>query len=191
MATSRLRVTGGEARGTPLVEPRGLRLRPTSGLVREALFNILGDTIVDAVVVDLYAGTGAVGIEALSRGAGHATFVEGEAAACQAIVASLARTGLAPRAKVLRGRLPAALGSLEVPFDFIFMDPPYGLESAEETLHAAAELLAPAGRLVYEHSSRYNPPERPAGLVLQERRTYGDSALALYAHQEGALKEGE
>jgi 16S rRNA (guanine966-N2)-methyltransferase len=162
-----------------------MRLRPTSGLLREALFNILGDTILDARVVDLYAGTGAVGIEALSRGAAHATLVEAEAAGCQAILQSLARTNLAGHAKVLRGRLPAALKSLDGPFDFIFMDPPYGLETAEETLHGAAGLLAPGGRLVYEHSSRYNPPERPAGLILQERRAYGDSALALYVRQEG------
>jgi 16S rRNA (guanine966-N2)-methyltransferase len=185
MAASRLRITGGEARGTPLVEPRGMRLRPTSGLVREALFNILGGQVVDARMLDLYAGTGAVGIEALSRGASHTTFVEGEAAGCQAILQSLARMSFADRATVLRGRLPAALGSVAAPFDLIFMDPPYGLETAEETLHAAAPLLAPGGVLVYEHASRYNPPERPAGLVLHERRAYGDSALALYALQEG------
>jgi 16S rRNA (guanine966-N2)-methyltransferase len=87
---------------------------------------------------------------------------------------------------VLRGRLPAALGSLPgQPYDLVFMDPPYGLETAEDTLHLAAALLADHGVLVYEHSSRYNPPERPAGLVLRERRVYGDSALALYARQEG------
>ena len=185
MAASRLRVTGGEARGTPLVEPRGMRLRPTSGLVREALFNILGDLVGEARVLDLYAGTGALGIEALSRGASHATFVEGEAAGCQAILQSLARTGLADRASVLRGRLPAALNSVSGPLQLIFMDPPYGLETAEETLHAAGELLTPDGILVYEHATRYNPPERPAGLILRERRPYGDSALALYARQEG------
>ncbi|MEX0784910.1 MAG: 16S rRNA (guanine(966)-N(2))-methyltransferase RsmD [Dehalococcoidia bacterium] len=185
MAASRLRITGGEARGTPLVEPRGMRLRPTSGLVREALFNIIGEVITGARVLDLYAGTGAVGIEALSRGASHATFVEGEAAGCQAILQSLARTGLADRATVLRGRLPAALSSVAAPFDLIFMDPPYGLETAEETLHAASALLAPGAVLVYEHASRYNPPERPAGLTLRDRRAYGDSALALYGSQEG------
>jgi len=162
-----------------------MRLRPTSGLVREALFNILGDLVQGARVLDLYAGTGAVGIEALSRGAAHVTFVEGEAAACEAILQSLARTGFGPQATVLRGRLPAALKSLEGPFGIIFMDPPYGLETADETLHLAPPLLADSGLLVYEHASRYNPPERPAGLHLQERRVYGDSALALYVRQEG------
>jgi 16S rRNA (guanine966-N2)-methyltransferase len=185
MAASKLRITGGEARGTPLVEPRGMRLRPTSGLVREALFNILGDLVSDARVLDLYAGTGAVGIEALSRGAAHATFIEGEAAGCQAILQSLARTGLAARATVLRGRLPGALTSVTGPFELVFMDPPYGLETAEETLYGAVSLIADRGILVYEHASRYNPPERPSGLVLRDRRSYGDSALALYARQEG------
>lgn len=184
MAAQRLRITGGVARGAPIVEPRGLRLRPTSGLVREALFNILGDLVESARVLDLYAGTGALGLEALSRGADRAVFVEGEAAGCQAIVQSLARTGLAERGKVLRGRLPAALGSLEGPFELILMDPPYGLDTAEETLLAAAELLARDGILVYEHSSRYNPPERPAGLRREERRVYGDSALTLYRREE-------
>ncbi|MGH2634192.1 MAG: RsmD family RNA methyltransferase, partial [Tepidiformaceae bacterium] len=80
MAASKLRISGGSARGIPVTEPKGLRLRPTSGLVREALFNILGDLIEDATVLDLYAGTGAVGIEALSRGAAAATFIDGEAA---------------------------------------------------------------------------------------------------------------
>lgn len=185
MPASRLKVTGGTARGTPLKEPRGLRLRPTSGLVREALFNILGDVIVDARLLDLYAGTGAVGIEALSRGATHATFVEGEQAGCDAILQSLARLGFSARAKVMRGRLPAALSSLDGPFELAFLDPPYGLESADDTLHSVVGLVAPGGLVVYEHASRYNPPERPAGLFLQERRVYGDSALALYALQEG------
>lgn len=184
MPSSRLKVTGGTARGIPLQEPRGLRLRPTSGLVREALFNILGDLVVDTRVLDLYAGTGALGIEALSRGAAHATFVEGDQAGCNAILQSLARVGFGERAKVLRGRLPAALSSLEGPFALVFMDPPYGLETADDTLHAVATVMSPLGLLVYEHASRYNPPERPAGLVLQERRVYGDSALALYARQE-------
>lgn len=184
MATAKLRVAGGTAKGLPLAEPRGLRLRPTSGMVREALFNILGDLVTGARVLDLYAGTGALGIEALSRGASRAVFVEGEGAGCKAILESLSRAAMSNRATVLRGHLPAALSAVEGPFDLILMDPPYGLASADETLSRLAPLLAAEGLVVYEHGSRYNPPGRPAGLRLVERRTYGDSALALYAAQE-------
>lgn len=184
MPASRLRITGGSARGVPLTEPKGLRLRPTTGLVREALFNIIGDEVVDAEVLDLYAGTGSLGIEALSRGAAHATFVEGDPAGVTAIHASLARTGFAAQSRVLRGRLPAALGSLVGPFDLILLDPPYDAEEAPEVLIALTPLLKPDGLVVYEHGSRYNPPERPGQLKLLERRVYGDSALALYRHQE-------
>jgi 16S rRNA (guanine(966)-N(2))-methyltransferase RsmD len=185
MASAKLRIAGGSARGVPLTEPRGYRLRPTSGLVREAIFNILGDTVTDAAVLDLYAGTGALGIEALSRGAQRAVFIDAEAGACQAMLQSLARTGFGPQAQVLRGRLPAALNTLDGAFDIILMDPPYGDDSADETLLACAAHLAPGGTVVYEHGSKYNPPERPSGLSLTDRRVYGDSALALYVAQEG------
>lgn len=185
MASKGVRISGGSARGVPLTEPRGVRLRPTSGLVREAIFNILGDQISDADVLDLFAGTGALGIEALSRGAKHATFYEAEAGAVTAILASLARTGLSDRTKVVRGRLPAALTNLHGTFDLIFLDPPYGDEAAEPTLMSVDRLLAEGGVVVYEHASRYNPPERPARLRQTERRVYGDTAIALYTLQEG------
>lgn len=184
MATSRLRVMGGSARGIPLAEPRGVRLRPTSGMVREAIFNILGDVVTGARVLDLYAGTGALAIEALSRGAESATLVEAEPGAIQAILQSLARTGFGERATVLRGRLPGALAMADGVFDLILMDPPYRDETAEATLSAAGSLLAEGGWVVYEHASRYNPPERPGALVMRDRRVYGDSAIAVYAMQE-------
>jgi 16S rRNA (guanine966-N2)-methyltransferase len=182
---AKLRIAGGSARGLPLTEPRGLRLRPTSGLVREAIFNILGDTVTDAAVLDLYAGTGALGIEALSRGAARAVFIDGEAASCQAILATLARAAFTDRATVLRGRLPRALNASLGLFDLIVMDPPYQEETAAETLLLLSQHLSPGGTVVYEHGSRYNPPERPSGLVQTERRVYGDSAIVLYAPQEG------
>lgn len=185
MAGKGVRISGGSARGVPLVEPRGVRLRPTSGLVREALFNILGPRVRGARVLDLYAGTGALGIEALSRGAAHGTFLEGEAACVEAILQSLSRAGFGDRATVLRGRLPAALERIEGPFDLIFMDPPYDDPNREVVLVRLAPLLAAAGTIVFEHATRYNPPVRPAGLHLVDRRTYGDSAIAFYAHPEG------
>ncbi len=153
-------------------------------MVREAIFNILGDRIEGANLLDLYAGTGALGIEGLSRGAARGLFIEAEPAACQAILQSLSRAGFGDRAEVLRGRLPAALSGIQVTFDLILMDPPYALDTAQETLGLVAARLLPEGTVVYEHGSRYNPPERPAGLRLVERRVYGDSAIALYAAQE-------
>ena len=185
MPAARLRVTGGSARGIPLVEPRGVRLRPTAGVVREALFNILGQSVEGAAVLDLFAGTGALGIEALSRGAVRAVFVEAEAASCQAILQSLARTGFSGRGTVVRGRLPGALASLNGPFNLIFLDPPYDATDVDTLLVALVPLAAPGATIVYEHGSRYNPPERPAGLRLVDRRVYGDSALAFYALEEG------
>jgi len=153
--------------------------------VREAIFNILGDLIDDATVLDLYAGTGALGIEALSRGASHATFVESEQSACQAILQSLSRTDLAARGAVLRGTLPGALGQLQGRFDVILLDPPYDAAGIDELLTRLSAHLAPGGVVVYEHGSRYNPPGRPAGLQLKDRRIYGDSAVALYEPEEG------
>ena len=184
MPATKLRIAGGTARGVPLTEPKGLRLRPTSGLLREALFNILAAQVEDAAVLDLYAGTGALGIEALSRGAASATFVDAEAASCQAILATLARIAMSTRATVLRGRLPAALASVDGQFDIIFLDPPYQ-DDATTTLLQLPPFVRPTGVVVYEHASRYNPPERPDGLLLAERRVYGDSAVALYVPQEG------
>ncbi len=184
MATKGVRIAGGSARGIPLTEPRGVRLRPTSGLVREAIFNILAEKVEGATVLDLFAGTGALGIEALSRGAERATFVEAEAGAVQAILTSLARTSLAENGKVVRGRLPGALKSIVGPFDLIFMDPPYNDPEAEDLLLRLPALLGEDGTVVYEHSSRYNPPQRPEGLRLMERRVYGDTAIALFSPEE-------
>lgn len=181
-----LRITGGEARGTPLSEPRGVRLRPTTALVREALFNIIGPKVVGARVLDLFAGTGALGLEALSRGAAHAVFVERERAACEAILRNLGAAGMSDRATVLRGRLPEALRWVEPPFDLVFLDPPYGTPEGDETLVELHRVLAPGGLVVYEHAARYNPPGRPVGLALVDERTYGDTTLSFYVQQEAA-----
>jgi 16S rRNA (guanine966-N2)-methyltransferase len=159
-------------------------LRPATGLVREAVFNILGDTVAGTRVLDLYAGTGAYGVEALSRGAEHATFIEAHPAACKAILDSLSRTGFQAHGLVLRGRLPSALNSATGPFDIVFMDPPYDDADAPELLASLRPLLTAGAQVVYEHGSRYNPPEQPAGLTLDERRVYGDSAIALYSALE-------
>lgn len=153
--------------------------------MREALFNILGARVEGARVLDLYAGSGALGLEALSRGAAHVTFIDEAAAAVAAIEASIEAMGLGHLTRVVRGRLPTALDRLEGTFDLILVDAPYEDPRAVETLDRSHEKLAPSGTVVYEHASRYNPPERPAGLVPWLRRVYGDSAISLYVPQEG------
>ena len=185
MPRTRVRVTGGSLRGFQLAEPGGDRLRPTSARVREAIFNVLAARIEDAAVLDLFAGTGALGIEALSRGAARAVFVENHRSSARSIVQSLARAGMSERGSVVRGALPGALDAAEGPFDLIFLDPPYDSEQASPTLSAAAPLLAAGGLVVYEHRSRYNPPERPLGLTLSDRRVYGDTAVAFFVALEG------
>ena len=185
MPRTRVRVTGGSLRGFQLAEPGGDRLRPTSARVREAIFNMLAARIEDAAVLDLFAGTGALGIEALSRGAARAVFVENHRSSARAIVQSLARAEMAGRGSVVRGALPGALDAAEGPFDLIFLDPPYDSEQASPTLSAVGPLLAGGGLVVYEHRSRYNPPERPLGLELSDRRVYGDTAVAFFVALEG------
>ncbi len=185
MPQTRVRVTGGDLRGFQLAEGGGARLRPTSARVREAIFNILAERTQGAAVLDLFAGTGALGIEALSRGASSAVFVESHRPAARAIVQSLARAGLSEQGSVVRGALPAALQSLEGAFEVVFADPPYDSEEAEATLAAIAPRLAAGGLVVYEHRSRYNPPERPLGLALTQRRVYGDTAVAFFGALEG------
>ena len=183
---ARVRVTGGELRGFQLAEPGGARLRPTSALVREAVFNALGGRVAGAAALDLFAGTGALGIEALSRGAARAVFVEQHRGAARGIARSLARAGLAERGTVVRGALPGALTALEGPFDLIFLDPPWDSERGAPTLAGCAPLLAAGGLIVHEHRSRYNPPERPPGLAVADRRAYGDTAVAFLEPLEGA-----
>ena len=186
MPRTRVRVTGGSLRGFQLAEPGGDRLRPTSARVREAIFNVLAARIEDAAVLDLFAGYGGASASKRSAaGPARAVFVENHRSSARSIVQSLARAGMSERGSVVRGALPGALDAAEGPFDLIFLDPPYDSEQASPTLSAAAPLLAEGGLVVYEHRSRYNPPERPLGLTLSDRRVYGDTAVAFFVALEG------
>lgn len=181
----RIRVTGGALRGFVLSAPQRANVRPTTGLVREAIFNVISAKVEGARVVDLFAGTGVLGFEALSRGASRVVFVESDASGCRAIRESLERAGMVERADIVRARLPAGLARVEGPFDLVLMDPPYEGEAGDATLWAVGDLVAPGGLVVYEHRSSYNPPERPPNLRQEQRRVYGDSAVAFYTRQEG------
>jgi 16S rRNA (guanine966-N2)-methyltransferase len=176
-----MRVVAGELRGRRLASPKGQRTRPTSDRVREALFSILSE-VRGASVVDLYAGTGALGIEALSRGASRAVFVEHDRAALTSLRANLHDLALVARAEVRPGRVETSVAALVAlgPFDLVFADPPYALvEQAMAALErlARAGALAAGARVVLEHASR-SKVALPPGWTELDDRTYGDTGLA-------------
>jgi 16S rRNA (guanine966-N2)-methyltransferase len=180
-----MRVIAGELGGRRLVTPRGGTTRPTSERIREALFSILGD-VVDARVLDLFAGSGALGIEALSRGAGHTTFVENAPTALSAIERNLDALDLGQRSNVVRSDVAAALrGPLagSEPYDLVFLDPPYAQAAAlgPPLSRALAGLLAPEARVLSE-SDRREPLALDLPITLERR--YGDTLIRIYQSGE-------
>jgi 16S rRNA (guanine(966)-N(2))-methyltransferase RsmD len=185
-----MRITGGSLRGRLLRAPLGKATRPTSSKVREAVFNIAGDGIVDARVLDLYAGSGAMGIEALSRGAVFAAFVESSAAAVRAILGNLDDLELDDRAVVVRGSVTDGLQRLsetEEKFRLVFADPPYAGRGAEETLTAVAAsgVLAPGSLVIVEHTKRQELSAEFGPLTLVSSHRYGDTVVSVYAFSGG------
>jgi 16S rRNA (guanine(966)-N(2))-methyltransferase RsmD len=178
-----MRIIAGELKGRQLKAPTWDGLRPTSDRLRETLFNILGAGVRDARVLDGYAGTGAIGIEAWSRGAAHVTFVERDSRAVRLIEENLARAAVTDRYAIIRAGLADAAGQLRGPFEIVILDPPYSEAAAAAALEAAAPLVAETTRVVVEHAKRHAPPRAHAGLTLQRSVTAGDSALAFYKMQ--------
>ena len=185
MASPGLRVIAGSVRGRRLVAPSGDDIRPTKGIVREAMFSALDSrgAIADAVVLDLYAGTGALGLEALSRGAEQAVLVERDRRALEAIDANVAHTGFADQARVVRSDVVAFLDALPppvAPFDLVFADPPYDVDA--EAIEALVEHLGAPGWLSPGATVSI---ERPvgSGVLLPKsfrtgwERTFGDTLV--------------
>lgn len=182
-----LRVVAGEAGGLRLVAPRGSATRPTSGRVRESLFAALGPgPVAGASVLDLFAGSGALAIEALSRGAERAVLVERDQGAVDAIRANLSTTRLAGRARVRRGSVaPFLRGSPppEAPFDLVFLDPPYELPDADlAALLARLDepgWLAPGAAVVVERAAGAAVPGLPGGWEVRWSRVSGDTLVVV------------
>jgi 16S rRNA (guanine(966)-N(2))-methyltransferase RsmD len=181
-----MRVIAGKYRSRTVRSLKGRMLRPTSDRLRETLFNILGPAVGGATFVDLYAGTGAVGIEALSRGAHHAIFVEQHPPAVTLIRHNLESLGIGAEAEILGMDVARAIERLEVRrvhAQFIFLDPPYAAdveyESALETL-GESPLVAPEGRVIVEHLRKRELAERVGDLELARFVEQGDAALSIY-----------
>ena len=179
-----MRLTGGMDRGRKLRAPRGSGTRPTASRVREAIFNILGPAP-EAPVLDLFAGTGALGIEALSRGAAKAVFVERDQRALAALARNLKELEFSDRAVIVGAKVQAGIARLaDSPdrFAWVFVDPPYAGSDAEQTLAALADgaILAPGAVIVVEHDKRNVPPDQAGALYLADRRFYGDTGVSFY-----------
>ena len=188
-----MRVIAGILKGRRLKAPTWEGLRPTSDKLRETLFNILAPRMAGARVLDGYAGTGAVGIEAPSRGAAAVTFVDSDRRAEALIAENLAHCGVTSGYAIIRSHVERALVDLRAAprsetFDLVFLDPPYestrgdagGKHHLDDIVAAAADVLAPNGIVVLEHARRWNSPES-AGRARRTRLVpSGDSALSFY-----------
>jgi 16S rRNA (guanine966-N2)-methyltransferase len=185
-----MRLTGGNERGRRIRAPRGLGTRPTAAKVREALFNILGPPP-DGAVLDLFAGTGSLGIEALSRGAGRAVFIERDRQALVALRENLKALSLGDRATVVAADVKTGLRRLAVSlghedrFSWVFLDPPYASDGPSVTDAVLAELternlLARSAVVMVEHDAHHRPPASVGGLFLTDRREYGETELSFY-----------
>lgn len=182
-----MRIIAGQYRGRRLLAPPGLRLRPTSDALRETLFNILGAEAAGAVFVDACAGTGAVGLEALSRGAAEAIFIEPASAALAALRANLARLPPPVAARVLPRRAPAAFARLGRPVDVVFLDPPYAARDVYAQCldwlgGATSDIAWAAGgaQVIAEHARRHDLAAAYGRLRRGRVLVQGDSQLSFY-----------
>ena len=178
-----MRVIAGTLKGRRLKTPAWEGLRPTSDKLRETLFNILAPRIAGARVLDGFAGTGALGIEALSRGAASVVFVERDRRAQALIAANLAQCGIETGYNLVRGAFDRSIAALQAPatepFDIVLLDPPYAIP-ADLTLAGVDALLAPGGIAVLEHGKRKPAPEQLNRLRRVRQVTSGDSMLSFY-----------
>lgn len=186
-----MRLTGGLDRGRRLKAPRGLRTRPTAAKIREAIFNILGPPP-EGAVLDLFAGTGALGLEALSRGARKVVFVERDRHALAVLRQNLRELGAESRSTVIAADVCTGIRRLAVSishedrfsedrFSWVFMDPPYANEVDDILAELSdKDLLAGCAVVIVEHDKRHRPPASIGGLFLTDHREYGDTELSFY-----------
>lgn len=180
MALRVMRVIAGSAKGRRLKGPAGRDTRPMMDRVKEALFSSLGDRVAGAAVLDLYAGSGSLGIEALSRGAASATFVENSRAALSALRSNLTAADL--EGSVMSSDVRAFLDRVVDRFDLVFIDPPYRLSLAllEEVLAAAASVLGIGGMMIVHRRASDPHPGAPPGTRRRDERRYGDTRLFIF-----------
>ncbi len=181
-----MRVITGKARGVVLKTPEGLQTRPTTDRVKEALFSIIQFDIPNANVLDLFAGTGQLGIEALSRGARSAVFVDAGQAACILVKENLRRTKLDTQGKIVKGDYLNYLKNCHQQFDLIFLDPPYAEVFLENSLKCISEIdiLRSGGIIVTERPLEKELDLTLPGFVRSKDYKYGKTLITLYRKEE-------
>jgi len=177
-----VRIIAGEFKGRRLVAPRGSDVRPTSDSLRETLFNVIGPWVAGRRVLDAFAGTGALGLEALSRGAASVTFVERDRRAIDALERNIAACRAEKACVIIRDDFVGidVRHRIERAFDLALLDPPYDQTSLDGVVGIAAALVEEGGRAVLEHSRRRASPEAAASLRRTRVIVAGDSALSFY-----------
>jgi len=178
-----MRITGGESRGIQLKVPIGRFVRPTTDRVREAIFAVLGSFNDSGVrVLDLYAGSGALGIETLSRGAGWVDFVDQNKKSCNAIEYNLKKIRLQDQAHVYCCSVSQAMTFLDNSYDVVFLDPPYSYSSTDDLLLTLSgmKVLRELSTVVVSHANRFPLKSDYTGLKLVKQRHYGDSYITIY-----------
>jgi 16S rRNA (guanine966-N2)-methyltransferase len=171
----RVRIIAGSCKGRRFDAPPGTKTRPTSDFVRETAFNLIGP-VDGAAVLDLFAGSGGLGLEALSRGAGRCVFVDSDRSACRTIGANLEKLGFT--ATVLCQDAPRSLASERRAFDLILCDPPYDFQPHDRLAPDLARILSPDGLIVYQTAAAAEP--ELAGLSIRTSRKYGSARLTLF-----------
>ena len=181
-----VRVISGIAKGRRLKVPEGLRVRPTSDKVKESLFNILAPDLAGSVFLDLFAGCGGVGIEALSRGASESIFIDQDPHLIRILRENIQKCGFQEKARVIRGEILTRLRQNAIPScDIAFADPPYRLHRPEELLILLANNVTIKKFLIYEHMSKMMPASSVGRFILRRTYAYGDTALSFF--EEGKL----
>ena len=177
-----MRITSGIYKGINIVLPKNSTIRPTSEKIRMALFNTLGDLIFNSTMLDIFAGSGAIGIEALSRNASAVDFIEKDPNLCKLINETLININQQNLSQVLQGNAISILKQLSTKYDFIFADPPYDYENKEEILSIIekCELLNPTGMIILEHRSNENINDTLINLERFDVRKYGDTQISFY-----------
>lgn len=181
-----MRVITGTAHGRKLKTLEGMDVRPTTDMVKEAVFSIVQFQVPCASVLDVFAGSGQMGIEALSRGAARAVFVDNSRASQAVIRENLAATGLAKQARVIADDAVSFLAHAADRYDIIFLDPPYDAGFAPQVLPLLERVLAPGGIVLFEHRLKEELPAEAGGLVLKKNYRYGKIAVTTYIHAEDA-----